>query len=128
MVLQILKSFQISDKLATVRSHNKQQTTKKRLPPALEVLSKQKSLIYHKNRVTPTTNLQTVTFISRWGIPTIKFFLFKVEVKSKERVKSQGRRKNKKMTRNERIHGATRSNKDAVYTAVAMTVNTIHKV
>lgn len=32
------------------------------------------------------------------------------------------------MARNERIHGATRSNKDAIYTAVAMTVNTIHEV
>lgn len=72
----------------------------------------------------PTINLQTRTFISRWEIPTIKFsFLFKVEVESKRRVKSQGGGKNKKMATSERIHGAICSNKDAIYTAIAKSKN-----
>lgn len=32
------------------------------------------------------------------------------------------------MARSERIHGALCSNKDAIYTAVAMTVSKIHKI
>lgn len=67
--------------------------------------------------------------MSRWKIPTIKFsFLFKGEVESKGRIKSWGGGKNKKMAISERIHVVICSNKNTIYTTVATTVNTAHKI